>query len=294
MNRDRRARDSRPEYIGPIGVGAAYLRRRVIYEKPVDRPMSRLFLWTIPAALILLVAVLPAAASASTTPLQGTVTKCQTNSECRFAFNTPAGTGWASTTSTNLSFQLPGEKKASTNLSYSTYIARLTGTYTYWTVGNFVGTDVNTGHVVYGVTNTNFTITCYGHGGRGGGCNYTYTTDNGTISVHFTKAQVTTTSIGCSPTSTHPQGEVSCTVKVVDGWNTSKIPNGTVKISDGRTGTLSDKGSCVLSGGKCGFNYYPSDNTCGNVVLLATYPGTSAFYKSAASITISIVVSGGC
>lgn len=232
-------------------------------------------------------------------PIQGTVTNCTSTVTCVYSFKTSAGSGWANSTGSStlterMALQLPGEHLASYNLSYSTYIARLTGTYTYWTAGNFVGTDVNHGYVVYGTTNTNYTITCVGHSGRGGGCSYKYTTDNGTIVVDFTRAEITSTSIACSPTSTSPGGKVSCTVTVTNGWNASKYPTGTVRISSGNTGSVSNKGACLLSSGSCTFTYVPADNTCGSVVLSATYPGTSAFYKSASSISISVVVSGGC
>ena len=233
-------------------------------------------------------------------PVYGTVTNCISLSLCLFSFNTTAGTGWANSTgktaqTAGMSLQLPGEAKASYRLPYSAYIARLTGTYTYWTVGNFYGTDVNTGNVIYGTTNTNYTITCHGHSGRGGGCTYTYTTDNGTIVVKFTNAEATTTAISCSPTTTHPAGKVSCTVTVTNTWNASKVPTGTVRISTARTGSLSDKGACVLgTNGTCSFTYHPYDNTCGYVVLTATYPGNVAFYRSASSAPLSVVVSGGC
>ncbi len=238
---------------------------------------------------------------ALTTPphISGTVTNCTSTATCVYAFNNSKGTGWANSTENasyvlTMALQLPGESKASYNLQYSTYIALLTGTYTYWTVGNFVGTDVNTGNVVYGTTNTNYTITCVGHSGKGGGCTYTYTTDNGTIVVDFTKAEITSTSISCSSTSTSPGVRISCTVAVTNGWNASKYPTGHVTISSGRTGTVSNKGVCTLANGTCKFTYTPFDSTCGTVVLTATYPGTTAFFKSSASIDISVVVSGGC
>lgn len=236
----------------------------------------------------------PATLAAGPRIVSGTVVNCTTRVECSFSFNGSSGTGWANVTASGMDLQLPGEAKASYNLPYSTYIARLTGTYTYWTVGSFVGTDVNTGYVIYGTTNTNYTITCHGHSGRGGGCTYTYTTDNGTIEVQFTHAEMTSTSLSCSPTSTHPGGKVSCTVNVTNTWNSSNVPTGAVKISTGRTGTLSDKGTCTLSAGSCSFTYRPYDNTCGSAVLTATHPGTRAFYKSGASVTISVIVSGGC
>ncbi|HZY71083.1 MAG TPA: hypothetical protein VFF67_08940 [Thermoplasmata archaeon] len=238
-------------------------------------------------------AVLPA-------PVRGTVTNCTSNWDCTFAFNTSKGTGWADGAGVSyyrtglFSFRLPGEAKASYNLTYSTYIARLNGTYTYWTVGNFFGTDVNTGKVVYGTTNTNYTITCHGHSGRGGGCSYTYTTDNGTVLVKFTNAEITSTAIACTPTFTHPGGKVSCTVTVTNGWNASNYTTGSVRVSSGGTGSLSNKGVCALTKGSCNFTYRPSDNTCGSVTLTATYHGTTAYYRSFGSILISVYVSGGC
>ena len=231
--------------------------------------------------------------------ISGTVTNCTSTVTCTYVFTTSKGSGWANSTTnatyvTSMALQLPGEAKASYDLPYSTYIALLTGTYTYWTVGNFVGTDVNTGNVVFGTTNTNYTITCVGHSGKGGGCTYVDTTDNGSIVVYFTKAEITSTAISCSPTTTSPGVKISCSVTVTNGWNASKYPTGHVTVSSGRTGSISNRGVCTLTNGTCKFTYTPADATCGTVILTATYAGTTAFYKSAGSIDISVVVSGGC
>jgi hypothetical protein len=228
------------------------------------------------------------------TPLHGTVTTCSSTTSCHFVFNSTKGTGWANTTSTQLSLQLPGETKASYNLSYSTYIGSLIGTYTYWTVGNFYGTDVNTGHVVYGTTDTNYTITCHGHSGRGGGCTYTYTTDNGTIVVHFTSAELTSTAISCSPGTIHPGGKANCTVTVSNLWNGSNYPTGKVHVSTFGLAGLSNKGTCVLSSGTCSLTFRAYDNTCGAVTVEATYSGNTAFYKSSGSTVEDVIVNGGC
>ena len=241
---------------------------------------------------ILLILLVPVSAMGS--PLHGVVTTCSSRTSCNFVFNTSAGTGWATTTATQFSFQLPGEAAASYNLSYSTYIGSLTGTYTYWTVGSFLGTDVNTGKVVYGSTDTNYTITCHGHSGRGGGCTYTYTTDNGTVVVHLTQAEQTATAIVCSPTAIHPATKTSCTVSVSNLWNATHFPTGTVHLSSGRLGAFSDKGTCTLANGTCSFTWKAYDSTCGLATLLASYGGTPAFYKSAASTSIDVYVSGGC
>ncbi|HEV8049854.1 MAG TPA: hypothetical protein VGP88_04610 [Thermoplasmata archaeon] len=244
--------------------------------------------WLGPASLILLAFVPIAGATA---PAHGLVTTCSSTSSCSFVFNTTAGTGWASTTATTMSFQLPGEAKASNNLTYSTYIGSLTGTYTYWTVGNFYGTDVNTGKVVFGTTDTNYTITCHGHSGRGGGCTYTYTTDNGTIVFHFTQAELTSTAVSCTPSTISVASRTSCTVTVSNLWNASDFPTGKVHFSTPGLGSFANHGTCNLTAGACTLKWHPFDNTGGSVTILATFPGNPAFYKSAG--TTSVVVTGG-
>ncbi|MFI5418685.1 MAG: hypothetical protein ACHQ2Y_07320 [Candidatus Lutacidiplasmatales archaeon] len=231
--------------------------------------------------------------------MNGVVTACSSNWSCKFVFNTTAGTGWANGVGTGsygktgvLSLQLPGEASASYNLTYSTYIGSLIGTYTYWTVGNFLGTDVNTGKVVYGTTNTNYTITCHGHSGRGGGCTYTYTTDNGTIVVKFTSAEQTSTTLSCSPTSIGITGKSTCTATVSNLWNSSNYPTGKVHFYSSGGGKFSNKGTCTLASGTCTFTWHPADTTCGSSTLSATYGGTTYYYKSSGSAVIA--VSGGC
>ncbi len=265
--------------------------------------------WAVPV-LVSLLALVPATSAAAPThvasattaaavpaPVHGKVTNCTSIYVCAFAFNTYKGTGWAnaswvSGSTEKLAIQLPGEAKASYGLPYSTYIALLTGTYTYWTVGSFVGTDQNSGNVIYGTTNTNYTITCHGHSGKGGGCTYTYTTDNGTIVVKFTNAEQTTTAISCSPTTVSVGAKTSCSVTVTNTWSSSKVPTGTVRIYDGRLGSLSNKGTCTLTSGSCTFKFTPYDTTCGSATLLASYVGTSSFYKSSGSVTVT--VTNGC
>ncbi|MCI4368619.1 MAG: hypothetical protein L3K09_03545 [Thermoplasmata archaeon] len=245
--------------------------------------------WIGPAALMLL-ALVPSAGAYAT--VGGVVTTCSTRTSCDFVFNTSTGTGWANATNTRISFQLPGEAKASNNLSYTTYIGSLIGTYTYWTVGSFLGTDVNSGKVVYGTTDTNYTITCHGHSGRGGGCTYTYTTDNGTVVFHLTQAELTSTSVACSPTSVRVGGgKTTCTVKVTDLWNSTNVPTGTIHLASGRTGTFSNKGVCTLASGQCSVTWRPFDATVGPVTITAKYLGTAAFWKSTG--TTSQGVTGG-
>lgn len=241
---------------------------------------------------LLVLAVLPVAGASASAPVRGVVTTCSSTSSCQFVINTSAGNGWATTTSTRISFQLPGEANASYNLSYLTYTAKLTGTYTYWTIGNFLGTDVNSGKVVYGTTNTNFTITCHGHSGRGGGCTYTYTTDNGTIVFHLTQAESTATSVSCNPASVQVSARTTCTVTVTDLWNSSHVPVGKVHLGSGGHGAFGHHGICTLSNGTCSLSWHPFDNTCGSATIVAAYPGTPAYFKGSGSTIVG--VTGGC
>ncbi|MCI4332650.1 MAG: hypothetical protein L3K01_02805 [Thermoplasmata archaeon] len=217
-------------------------------------------------------------------PVNGTVTNCLNSAACTFTFNTSAGTGWANTTNGRMSFQLPGEAKASYNLSYSAYIEKLTGTYTYWTIGNFYGTDVNTGNVVYGTTNTNFTITA--HCSRG--CSYTYTTDNGTVVFKFTRAELTSTSVSCSPSSFYVAGKTTCTITVANLWNSSNVPTGKIHLSAPGLGTFTNHGTCNLTAGSCTLKWHPLDNTNGYVNIAAKYNGNFAFYPSTGSTTVTV------
>ncbi|MCI4319817.1 MAG: hypothetical protein L3J87_03385 [Thermoplasmata archaeon] len=246
---------------------------------------------------LLLLAILPAPGAA--TPLNGVITTCSSNWSCHFVFNGSTGKGWANGSSSGylypgtMSLRLPGEAKTSANLTYWTYIQRLNGTYTYWTIGNFFGTDVNTGKVVYGTTDSNYTITCHGHSGHGGGCTYTYTVDNGTIVVRFTKAEQTSTTISCTPTSIDVAGKTTCKATVKDLWNGTHYPTGKLHLTSSGGGSFSNKGTCTLgSTGNCTFTWHPSDNSCGSSTLAATYGGTTYFYKSSGSTLEGIT--GGC
>jgi len=242
---------------------------------------------------LLLLAVLPGAGAAAT--VSGKVTSCSSLYVCHFNLNSSAGTGWANgtgygyTTPGVISFQLPGEAKVTSNVTYLTSIGSLIGTYTYWVQGSFLGSDVNTGHVVYGSTNTNYTITCHGHSGRGGGCTYTYTTDNGTIVFHLTKAEQTSTSLSCVKTS----GKTTCSLSVLNLWNSSYVPAGKVQFTGPYGGKFSNNGTCKLSlMGTCSFTFHPPANPCGYYTLVANYLGTASFYKSSGSTTI--YYGGGC
>lgn len=274
---------------------------------------ARKILWSLVVGLSLL-ALVPLSAGHAAAPLggaaaptlappslQGTVTNCTTQATCAYSFSTSSGTGWANSTASattplRMAVKLPGEAKGSYNLSYTTYVAKVTNnypTYTYWTIGSFLGTDVNSGHIIFGATDTNFSATCHVVFKW---CHYTYATNNGTIVVHFTKAEATATSFSCSPTTIHPQQKTGCTVTVTNLWNVSNVPTGKVHLSDGGSGlgSFSTKGSCTLTNGTCLTTFRASDNACGGIYLSATYDGTVAYFKSSASTSIDVYVSGGC
>lgn len=270
--------------------------------------------WIIPVALLMLTSallMLPAARPADSalpsglsvatvpSPVHGTVTNCTSAITCTYNFSSAHGPGWANSTGASLSalrlsLRLPGEAKTSYNLSYSTYTAKVTNNYpstTYWTEGSFLGTDVNTGHVVFGSTSTNYTATCHPVFRW---CHFTYATNNGSIVVRFTNAEMTSLTVACSPSTTSPGSKVTCTVTVTNDWNSSNYPTGKAHVGSGGTGPVSNKGYCSLSSGSCKVTYTPADDTCGTVTLRASYPGSSSFYKSSNSTTLSVYVSGGC
>lgn len=236
--------------------------------------------------VVVLLALIPL--SAATPPVQGVVTTCSSTMDCKFVFNTTAGAGWATAAPPTLSFQLPGESLASYNLSYTTYIERLTGTYTYWTIGNFLGTDRNTGKVVLGTTDTNYTITA--HCTRG--CSYTYTTDNGTIVFRFTQAEQTSTVVSCSPAAIKVSGKTTCSVTVTNLWNSSNVPTGSVRLSSGGLGAFANHGRCTLVSGTCSLSWHPFDNTGGYVRISATYAGSAAYYRSAGGTLVTVTRGG--
>jgi hypothetical protein len=274
-----------------------WLGRNIYYPHFLGPSMRQASIGLIGITGLLILAILPSAGAVA--PVTGVVATCSSNWSCNFIFNTSAGKGWANGTSTGyltagtLSLKLPGESRTSTNLTYWTYIQRLNGTYTYWTIGNFVGTDLNTGKVVVGSTNSNYTITCHGHSGRGGGCTYTYSTDNGSVIAKPTLAEMTSTSLSCSPTTIKVAGKATCTVTITNLWNGTNYPIGKVRLSSSGGGSFSNKGICTLSAtGSCTFSWHPSDNTCGSSSLTANYKGNTYYYKSGGKTLIG--VTGGC
>jgi hypothetical protein len=224
--------------------------------------------------LVLTVFLLVPAASAS---IVGTGTLCKGFGTCVFSITDSKGTGWAKTYETSISFLLPGESKATTNIPYSYYPHPIYGgTYTIY--GSFVGTDANTEKVILGTTVTNITVTV--HCQRG--CYDTWVLNSGTITFHPTNADPTTISFSCSPGSINSGGKTVCQVTVTDQANASRIPTGTVKFSTqySGVGTWSPAAKCTLSSASCKVTFTAADETVGTVTMYAHYVGSSAFYQS--------------
>lgn len=237
----------------------------------------------------------PVGANAVPPPVVGNVTNCTSQTACGYTFSNAHGTGFANSTHL-MTIRLPGEALTSYNLSFTSSTMKITNnypTYIYWTVGQFLGTDVNSGHIIYGSTSTNYSATCHP---AYRWCHYTYATDNGTIVVHFTNAEPTATGLGCSPSWLHPQQKTTCTVTVTNLWNASNYPPGKVHLNAGGPsyGSFSNKGSCPLVNGSCTFTFHVSDNACGLIIISATYAGSAAYYKSSGETSIDVYVSGGC
>jgi len=224
-------------------------------------------------AILTLVLIVPMA-SATTT---GTGTSCSGFGDCKFTISNSKGTGWAQTYGTSMSFQLPGESKASTGLPFSYYPNPIYGG-TYTIHGAFSGTDENTGKVVYGTTATNITVTV--HCQRG--CYDTWVLNSGNITFHLTKADPTTTHFSCSPSAIRSGGKTVCEVQVVDQTRPAQIPNGTVKFSTllSGVGSWSPRASCTLVAGSCQVTWTAADETVGTITMYAHYVGNSYFYRS--------------
>lgn len=100
--------------------------------------------WILSLALVLLMLV-PTAAYGSGS-IKGKATKCTGTAACSYTISSSSGIGWASTTfafSGLISFQLPGESKATYNQPYSIQVVSVVGP-TYTVKGTFAPIDANT------------------------------------------------------------------------------------------------------------------------------------------------------
>lgn len=207
----------------------------------------------------------------------GTATSCSGLSSCRFQFSAGNLTGWADSYGGTLSFQLPGESKASYNLPYGAHVVSVSGS-TDLVNGTFVGADVNTEKVVHGTTSTFVTVksVCWRV------CGTAYVLDNGTITLTPTDIDATLTSLACVPESLTAGTNSSCTVSVTDRANSSVVPTGTVTLrtSVAYVGLFSNGGNCTLVAGSCSFSFGTTDEEVGTIPIVANYAGTATEFAS--------------
>jgi hypothetical protein len=231
----------------------------------------------IAVVVLLAVAILPTA-SAGPSHAVGTATRCTSTVSCSYTINGSSGIGWAYTGYNSISFRLPGEGNATYGGAYSVHSIAVNGSV-YDMQGSFLVTDVNTGKIVTGATNTNISVTVYCHYK---GCTYTYKLINGTIAFRATHFDATSTTFSCSPSSIKAQHSTSCTVTVKDLANSSVNPSGNVSMQTriAGVGHFANKGACTLSNGTCTLKFTTTDEFVGTATLYANYHGTPAYYKS--------------
>ncbi|MCI4329558.1 MAG: hypothetical protein L3J80_01645, partial [Thermoplasmata archaeon] len=125
------------------------------------------------------------------------------------------------------------------------------------------------------------------------GCGYTYAMVNGTIRLHVTALDATTTAVSCSPSTFAAGSSTKCTATVTDGANHSLAPTGNVTFSTysgaGVIGTFTHHGACSLVSGSCTVRFTALDETVGSFQIVGTYHGLHPYYKSAGSTTISVM-----
>jgi len=221
-----------------------------------------------------------------------------------FSLTGSSGTGTASTSAAvggyvgqspllfsggSVTFRLPGEAQPTSASGAYGGQAVLDGTSStagtlYETTGTFYATDVNTGQVVAGATDT--VIGIKGHSGRGGGI--TFTLVSGTITITPTGQDGTSTTVACFPSSlTSNEGSFTiCIVKVTDSNPSStSAPTGMVLFSTSGSGTYwsgsTHGASCILrSSGICAVAFFPTVDSGGTMSIVASYTGDGSHYQS--------------
>ena len=233
-------------------------------------------------AVLMFVAMSHDANAAST--ITGKATSCTSTIDCVYAINTIKGTGWATTTSGKISFQLPGELN-STSGPYASNVVSLTGYYLYHMAGSFTVTDANTEKIVTGTTNSFIQITA--HCQRG--CTYTTTLINGTITFNPTNQDGTNTTLTCSKSSIPFGGSTTCTATVKDTSFATSVPSGTVAFTTSSTllGTLHPN-SCTLSSGSCSVKFTANQEYAGTATISGSYKGDSLHYISSGSTPVTV------
>lgn len=236
--------------------------------------------------LVALVPVGSASAPASTPTVLGTATSCTNLWTCSYTLHSTLGNGSASSSYYGgLTFQLPGESNATKQVPLMFKSDGVTGN-THWIHGSFVGTDGNTGKAIYGSTDVNVTLTV----SCSRGCTTTYKFVNGSIVLHPTHADSTSTAFSCSPSTIANAKSTTCTITVTDLRNASILPKGTVKVQSGTTGVghFASQGTCKLVRGSCSVKFTSGDEFVGRVTLSADYRGTASYYLSQGTTTLTV------
>ncbi|MCI4350685.1 MAG: hypothetical protein L3K15_04150 [Thermoplasmata archaeon] len=247
--------------------------------------MRRTGFLAVPAVALLILLVVPAGSTAAGT--SGTAKSCSAGlAYCTYTLGSGSLTGWAYTTPSSIAFRLPGEPNTTSGVPYSATVVNVSGHIDH-VKGKFVATDVNTGKVLFGATDTYINVTQHcSHNG----CGYTYALVNGTIVFHPSAYDGTSTAVSCTP-STFPAGNsTTCTAKVTDLANGAKVVAGNVTFSTYTSfyGTFSHHGICPLVQGSCSVVFTPADNTVGSAYMYAHYPVHGVFFKSQGSAGISV------
>ncbi len=225
----------------------------------------------------------------ASTQIAGTATACTGLATCSYAIGSSSGNGWASTSSSSISFQLPGESKGTYGQPYSTQIVSVSGT-TNTVAGAFTAIDANTGKVVSGSTNTVIIVTK--HCGYKG-CQTSYTLVSGTIAFIPTNQDGTIATVTCDPSNFLAGGSTTCTAKVIDEANSSNFPNGKVTFTNSFSslGTFSNGGKCTLSSGSCSVHFTPYEEVVGTIPIHVAYKGNHAYSQSTGSTLLYVTPS---
>lgn len=199
---------------------------------------------------------------------------------CTFVRPAVSGNGAATSgysSSGTLSFRLPGENNSTYGTPMAFAAVAVNGSV-HGTRGTFEGTDRTTGKVVFGWTNTNVSVIV--HCCRGG--SYPYALVNGSIVLHPTKMDGTSTSFSGTKSSLTTGQSTTCTVTVTDLRNSTVVPTGYVSMRTRLAGGghFSNHGVCTVVAGTCRLRYTTSGEFVGTETMYATYHGTSAFYRS--------------
>ncbi len=264
----------------PLPVGAGRQSRR-------HEVRSRTRFWyraaVAPIVAGLLLSLLPGFAGA--TGVNGIATSCTNFGACSFALSDSNGTGWATTSGSTISFQVPGEALATSGVPYTAQVVSVNGSL-YTVNGSFAGADANTGKAAYGSTQVLLTVTVFCQRG----CTTTYKLDNGTITIVPTTADVTNTSVSCLPTTFTSGNSTVCTATVVDLTNGVSTPTGVVNFTSSYsfTGAFSNGGSCTLVAGQCSVTFNPGEEAVGTFPVYAAYAGNPTYFRSAAKTLVYV------